>query len=36
MAQQFGIIVALADDLGLAPSTHNVAHNHEELQFQGI
>lgn len=36
MTQQFGVIVALADNLGLTPSTHNVAHNLEELQFQGI
>lgn len=28
--------VALSEDLGLVPSTHMVAHNHPELQFQDM
>lgn len=34
-AQQLGALVLL-EDLGLVPSAHVVAHNHQKLQLQGI
>ena len=34
MAQLWKALVAFAENPGLIPSTHMVAHNHLELQFQ--
>ena len=36
MAQQLKALAALAEDPGLVPSTHIVANNHLQLQFQDI
>lgn len=36
MAQQFRAPTVLPDDRGLIPSTHMVATNHQEDQFQEI
>jgi len=31
---QLLVLVALAEDLGLIPSTHMAAHSHPQIQFQ--
>jgi hypothetical protein len=36
MAQWLGALAALPEDLSSVPSTHMTAHNHLQLQFQGI
>lgn len=36
MAQWSRVLVALVQDLGSFPSSHMVANNHPQLQFQGI
>ena len=36
MAQQLRALTVIAEDLGLVPNTHMVAHNCLWLKFQGI
>jgi hypothetical protein len=36
MARGLRALIALAEDTGLIPSTHMMAHNHPELWFQRI
>jgi hypothetical protein len=36
LVQRLRALAALAEDPGLIPSTHMVAHNHFKLYFQGI
>jgi hypothetical protein len=36
MAQWLRVLVDLSEDPGLIPSSHTTAHNHLQLQFQGI
>lgn len=36
MGQQLNVLDAFAEDSGSVPRNHTMAHNHSELQFQGI